>query len=262
MGFIKANIIPVLEESKRRPFKGRLLLLGQGDIYFSDDAYRQMAQMVGVELDGSVQPALSYKPDFAEKGCLDTQSVFRRLGFSEVMALDCSDFEGADILHDMNAPDIPEQWRGQFDVVMDHGTLEHIFHFPNAMHAVFQFLKIGGRAITSSPVSGFFDHGFYMMQPTLFRDFYAANAWEVNAIKVVQFTSNEWTDPCTFVDYEPDQLDPSRYGKMDGNFCATFCVATKGAQSTGKVIPQQGWYARQAAWKPCSAVHASMADPV
>ena len=60
-------MIPILKEHKRRPFSGRLLLLGQGDIYFSNSDYNQMAEIVGVSLNTSTTPALSYKPDFAAK---------------------------------------------------------------------------------------------------------------------------------------------------------------------------------------------------
>lgn len=260
MGFIRSNMIPILKEYKRRPFSGKLLLLGQGDIYFSNSDYNQMVAMIGVELHNSMSPGLSYKPDFAAKGYLDTQSVFKRLGFSEVIALDYSDFEGADIIHDLNAPDIPSEFKEQFDVVIDHGTLEHVFHLPNALHAVFQFLKIGGRAITSSPSSGFFDHGFYMFQPTLFLDFYAANRWAVASAQIVQFTFNQETEPCFFTDYYPGQFDSVGYGKMDGKLYSTICVATKLDHSTGNAIPQQGWYSRQTSWKPDSLVPSSDAD--
>ena len=262
MGFIRANMIPILKEHKRRPFSGKLLLLGQGDIYFSDNDYNQMAQMIGVSLNSSVAPGLSYKADFAAKGYLDTQSVFKRLGFSEVLALDYSDFEGADIIHDLNSPDILEELKQHFDVVIDHGTLEHVFHFPNALHAVFQFLKVGGRAITSSPSSGFFDHGFYMFQPTLFLDFYTANKWEIASAQVVQFSFNQETEPCFFTDYYPGQFDSIGYGKMDAKLYSTICVATKMDQSTGSIIPQQGWYARQSSWKPDASKTAIKVEPV
>jgi hypothetical protein len=260
MGFIRANMIPILKEHKRRPFSGKLLLLGQGDIYFSDNDYKQMAQMIGVSLNSSVAPGLSYKADFAAKGYLDTQSVFKRLGFSEVLALDYSDFEGADIIHDLNSPDILEELKQHFDVVIDHGTLEHIFHFPNALNAVFQFLKVGGRAITSSPSSGFFDHGFYMFQPTLFLDFYTANNWEIASAQVVQFSLNQETEPCFFTDYYPGQFDSVGYGKMDKNLYSTICIATKMEQSTGTTIPQQGWYSRQVFWKPNVGIDTSKVE--
>ena len=186
--------------------------------------------------------------------------MFKRLGFAEVVALDCSDFEGAEIIHDLNSSDIPAELKQQFDVVIDHGTLEHVFHLPNALHAVFQFLKFGGRAITSSPSSGFFDHGFYMFQPTLFLDFYSANKWDITSIQVVQFTFNQETEPCFFTDYYPGQFDSVGYGKMDGKLYSTICIATKVDQTTGSVIPQQGWYSRQASWQPDLLVQNSEAD--
>ena len=260
MGFIRANMIPILKEHKRRAYVGKLLLLGQGDIYFSDSDYIHMAEMSGVELNTSAIPALSYKTDFAAKGYLDTQSVFRRLGFTEVVALDYSGFEGASIIHDLNAPDIPPELQHQFDVVIDHGTLEHVFHLPNALHAIFQFLKVGGRAITSSPSSGFFDHGFYMFQPTLFLDFYTVNKWDISSLQVVQFSFNQETEPCYFTDYYPGQFDSVGYGKMGDKLYSTICVATKTDQTTGTVIPQQGWYSRQTSWKHNSPVQENKAD--
>ena len=81
MGFIRANMIPILKEHHRCNFSGRLLLLGQGDIYFSDGDFKQMAAIAGVKLDSSIPGGVSYRPDFAAKGYLDAGSVFKRLGF-------------------------------------------------------------------------------------------------------------------------------------------------------------------------------------
>ncbi|QAZ69573.1 hypothetical protein C3Y92_19980 (plasmid) [Solidesulfovibrio carbinolicus] len=86
-----------------------------------------MAETLGVELDRAILPSLSYKPEFASKGYFDTESVFKRLGFTEVHALDYSDFEGADIIHDLNSPDVPKDLVQQFDVVIDHGLLNTFF---------------------------------------------------------------------------------------------------------------------------------------
>jgi hypothetical protein len=249
MGFIRANMIPILKEHKRRSFNGKLLLLGQGDIYFTERDYVQMAELAGVKLDESIRPGVSYKPNLAAKSYLDAHSVFKRLGFSEVLSLDYSDFEGADIIHDLNASSIPEEYVQQFDVVIDHGTLEHVFHLPNALNAVFKFLNIGGRAITSSPSNGFFDHGFYMFQPTLFQDFYSANKWEITSIEVVQFSHNQETEPCFFTDYYQGQFDSVGYGRMGEKLYSTICIATKTQESTGLAVPQQGWYSRQESWK-------------
>jgi SAM-dependent methyltransferase len=250
MGFIRANMLPILKEHKRKSFSGKLLLLGQGDIYFTDVEYRQMAEMSGVDLDSSIKPGISYKKSFADKGYLDTQSVFKRLGFSEVLALDYSEFEGADIVYDLNQSEVPAHLLQYFDVIIDHGTLEHVFHLPNALKAIFNFLKLGGRMINSSPGNGFFDHGFYMFQPTLFYDYYAANKWDLESIQVVQFSHNQETEPCYFTDYYPGQFDTIGYGKMGDKLYSIICVATRTINATSEVIPQQGWYSRQASWRP------------
>jgi hypothetical protein len=93
-------------------------------------------------------------------------------------------------------------------------------------------------------------------------DFYTANKWEIASAQVVQFTFNQETEPCFFTDYYPGQFDSVGYGKMDGKLYATICVATKMDQTTGSAIPQQGWYSRQASWKPDVTVTASKVEPV
>src|ERR1043166_8363609 len=56
----------------------------------------------------------------------------RALGAKNASAMDVSDFEGATVLHDLNQP-IPPELEERFDVVIDGGTLEHVFNFPVAI---------------------------------------------------------------------------------------------------------------------------------
>ena len=248
MGLIRGNMLPILEECERRDFEGEVLFLGAPDIYFDLSHLKRMAKFTKVKFDKTIPWLLAPKPTFAQKGYLDGVTLFKKLGFQKVSVLDISAFEGADIIFDLNSEKPPADLSERFDMIIDHGTLEHVFHFPNALNNVFKMLKIGGRAITSSPSNSFFDHGFYMFQPTLFVDFYAANNWRIESIKVVQFTHNQEKEPCFFADYEPGLFDSVGYGKMDGKLYSTFCVATKTEISTGSIIPQQGSYVRQGNW--------------
>ncbi|NGZ94829.1 MAG: hypothetical protein CV089_01625 [Nitrospira sp. WS110] len=248
MGFIRANMLPILREGKRKPFVGRLLLLGQGDMYFAHYQLVQMAEMVGVALDESVPLVDAKKPEFRTKGYVEAREVFLKLGFSQIDALDYSEFEGANVIHDLNSSDIPSNCEGLYDTIIDHGTLEHVFHLPNALFALFKFLKVGGRLITSSPGNGFFDHGFYMLQPTLLYDFYSANAWEINVVQVARVSQNQETDPVYFADYVPGAFDSVGYGQMGEGLFSVVAVATKLEKSTGDKIPYQGLYARMPGW--------------
>jgi len=265
MGFVRANIIPILKEHKRRPFSGTLLCLGQPDVYFSYDHLRRMAMTVQVELAPGVQITPSHNQHFASLGYISGDALFRSMGFASIHALDYSEFEGATIIHDLNAPTLPEELHEKFDVIIDHGTLEHVFHIPNALQNLFRLLKTGGRLIHSSPTSNLVDHGFYMFSPTFFYDFYVTNGWEINNIYVVSMTPRQETEPFFYTEYEPGSFDSVSYGGLGPGMYFTLSFLTKKPTSTGHVIPQQGVYRRDPRWTQttpmpappgsCGAVH-------
>ena len=60
-------------------------------------------------------------------------------------------------------------------MIIDGGTMEHIFHIPNVLNNIYRMLRVGGRIIHISPSSNYVDHGFYSFSPTLFYDFYQTN---------------------------------------------------------------------------------------
>src|SRR5687768_5766160 len=72
------------------------------------------------------------------------------LGAHTIAVLDYSPYEGATIVHDLNQP-IPAEYWGQFDAIIDGGSLEHVFNFPVAMSNLMRMLKIGGQVFLKSP---------------------------------------------------------------------------------------------------------------
>lgn len=249
MGFIKANMLPILREGARRPFTGRVLLLGQGDMYFAHYQLEQMAQVTGFELRPDVLLYDAEKQHFRDKGYVRCREVFLKLGFAEVDVLDYSDFEGANVIHDLNASKLESKWMNAYDAIIDHGTLEHVFHLPNALNTLFKLLKFGGRLITSTPTSGFLDHGFYMVQPTLFADYYRTNDWEINSIQLVSIGDDQENNPPFFADYSPGAFDSLGNGRLGSQMHSTITVATKTDNTTGDRIPMQGYYTRLNNWQ-------------
>jgi SAM-dependent methyltransferase len=250
MGFVRANTIPILKEHRRRPFTGSLLCLGQPDVYFDYESLRRMAMTAQVELDTSWPVRPSLNQHFASLGYMSGDTLFKTMGFETIQSLDCSDFEGAQIIHDLNRPELPPELHEAFDVIIDHGTIEHVFHIPNALQNLFRMLKTGGRLIHSSPTSNLVDHGFYMFSPTLFHDFYVTNRWEINNIYVVSMTPRQETEPFFYTEYEPGSFDSVSYGGLGAGMYFTLSFLTKTPESTGHLIPQQGVYKRDARWMP------------
>lgn len=249
MGFIRANMLPILKDHARRPFSGHLLCLGHPDVYFNQAHLQRMAVVSRVPLNLSAPPRLSEKPDLARKQYLSGDYLFKCVGFARISTMDISAYENAQYIFDLNSPSSPQELIGAFDCIIDHGTLEHVFHVPHALSNIFRMCKEGGRVIHSSPGSNFFDHGFHMFSPTLFCDYYSANEWEINTMQVVQFTPNQEHEPPFFADYEPGLFDCYSYGGLDSKMYATVSIVTKTAKSTSTRIPVQGFYARQRAWQ-------------
>ncbi len=120
-------------------------------------------------------------------------AMFRSLGFSRVEALDASDYQGADIVHDLNAP-LPTGLTDMADLVIDPGTLEHVFDYAQAMRSVIQMLKVGGAVFHTSPLN-WLNHGYYCPSPVLFHDVYAANGFRNITVYKRDFADNiprEW----------------------------------------------------------------------
>ena len=71
----------------------------------------------------------------------------RLLGVDNACFLDHSDYEGADLLFDLNEP-LPPELEGTFDLIIDGGTLDNVFNPTQAMMNIARMLRAGGRVLT------------------------------------------------------------------------------------------------------------------
>lgn len=101
--------------------------------------------------------------------------------------MDYSDFEGASIRHDLNVP-VPEDLHNAFDAVIDGGTLEHVFHFPNAIANCMRMVRPGGRFFAATMANNLCGHGFYQFSFELFfRVFERANGFELEQVLALEY---------------------------------------------------------------------------
>lgn len=242
MGLAKAALKILMTEAVRKPLGRNVLTLGRQDIFFSYDTLRSVTAQIGFSIRTSSKPMLSQKPDLAQKGYLNDRFVFDCLGVDEFASLDLSDYEGADYLFDLNQEEAPSSLRNRFDFIIDLGTIEHVFHLPNALKNIFSMLAIGGRVLHIVPSSNMLDHGFYMFSPTFFWDFYHANDFEIDTLQLARIPTNHAEDPWEVSRYRPGCLEHVSSGGLDDGVYAIVCTATKKKESTGNRVPQQGRY--------------------
>ncbi len=124
----------------------------------------------------------------AEFAAIRTQSeglcegLFQFLGAASVDSLDYSGYEGATMLHDLNIP-VPRDWHEHFDVVVDGGSLEHVFNYPVALRSCMEMVKRDGDLVIITPSDNQCGHGFYQISPELlFRAFGEENGFSVTEV--------------------------------------------------------------------------------
>ncbi len=95
------------------------------------------------------------------------EPLFELLGAREVHSFDFSDYEKATHTHDFNKP-ISDDFKNKYSLVIDGGSLEHIFNFPVAVQNCMEMVKVDGHFIGMTPSNNYLGHGFYQFSPELF----------------------------------------------------------------------------------------------
>ena len=152
MGISLATAKLLKDLSMEMNFRGSALTLGVQDLLFNREDLSFLT---------STQSTL--------KGISHTE-LFESYGFSQYFSLDVSDYEGADIIRDLNV--VNEGNENTFSWIFDVGTLEHVFNIPNALVNIHHLLDVGGCVMHLLPMNNFVDHGFYSFSPTFFWDYY------------------------------------------------------------------------------------------
>jgi SAM-dependent methyltransferase len=161
------NRLADLAASDHRP-SGRSLMLGRQKLTFSGK--RQDLFDAPLRRAGLTTPISDLLPPdrYAEP-------VFKALGFGDIETLDFSDFEGAQILQDLNKP-VPPALHGQFGFIFDGGTIEHVFNVPQALTNVFDLLAPGGIFASANGMNGWWGHGLYQFGADLVYSFWSRQA--------------------------------------------------------------------------------------
>lgn len=183
-----------------------------------------------------------------------TDGLFELLGAKEVDAIDASDFEGASIVHDLNAP-VPARLKERFSLVFDGGTLEHVFDVRQAVDNLMRLVAPGGHVISAVPANNQMGHGFYQFSPELyFRLFCPENGFEIQYLLIKELSvRNRWyqlTDPAVI----GRRLTLSTLGEAN-----MFLIARRTGEAGLTVLPQQSDYV--ARWDERNTTGEAGSDP-
>jgi hypothetical protein len=248
MGLLPSSIKLLIQFDQKYHFEGPVLSLGNQEIWASYADLKAYFIEMGSDYQESqsIHPHTSYMflsdPKLATlaKDFVHARVFFEMLGINDYADMDKFDSDKPTYLHDLNVP-VPASLCKRYSLILDGGTIEHIFDIRQVLANVVQMLKPGGCVIHIGSYS--MDHGFYGLSPCLFYDFYSANGFEdfICYILHVDFQDilKTYKNKHDYFEYKygmnlQDLLDTSKQALV-------FFVARK-VKATELSIPVQGIY--------------------
>jgi hypothetical protein len=250
MGLGLDIIEAIVREHTYKPISGDVLLIGRQSIYLTPDEYLATLRSHGVIPTGEQLSRIRVDNNTLnrndERTLIADTSIFALLGVENVRALDHSDYEGAEVIHDLNKP-VPATLESVADFIVDGSTLDNTFNPALTLQNFAKLLRPGGRLIAHNTLTNFRDPYITPMAPW-YMDYFVMNQFVDCKVYIRVQCPPEPNFFCIDLDC---LLDPA---KVVRNFVSPYkmsCVvfAEKGLQSTTDIWPSQGHYRSADDWR-------------
>jgi hypothetical protein len=120
------------------------------------------------------------------------EPLLELLGAKRVDSFDASAYECATIVADFNN-ELSDTHKEQYSAVIDGGSLEHVFNYPQGLRNAMEMVRVGGHLILVTPTHSRSGHGFYQISPELFhRALCEANGFAPPEVLVSSSRGDAW----------------------------------------------------------------------
>ena len=157
MGILYSNAELMIKAKQKGTCFDNVLTIGHLKLFISKSKLEKLIHEFNLNIDSNLINNIEYCDGFFKE----------ILGTKNIQSLDYSDYENCDIMHDMNTR-IDSKYFEKFDIVIDGGSLEHIFNFPVAISNCMNMIKKGGSFFSFTMANNHMGHGFYQFSPELF----------------------------------------------------------------------------------------------
>lgn len=241
MGISKPSVKFTLRLFKSGHLRGlrSVIELGAQDLHFQP---RQTIQeLLSKELD--IEQAII---DREFKKALDRSTpddfspdwLYKLLGFESYNCVDADGRHDA-FVWDLNLP-IPEDHKGKYDLLTDHGTSEHVFNVYQSFKNIHDLTHKGSVIIQILPFQGHVDHGFFNFQPCLFEDLAFENDYEILEKSVIIYDVDDNAETARVIPYARETFKDTYY--KDKSSEAIFAIAMRRNSDKDFRIPFHGIY--------------------
>jgi hypothetical protein len=166
----------ILAEHRYRKIEGNVLFVGRQTTFLDEKSLGRLLGKHGLAL----PEEFTFEFDTETRGAdgqrfITDRCFMRSLGVDNVNFLDVTDYEGADIVHDLGYP-IPDSLRDRYDFIYDGGCFDNMFNPGVAIVNLSKMLRPGGRVICFESVSSW-NSPYLMYSPGWFWDYYVVNGF-------------------------------------------------------------------------------------
>ena len=179
MGITLFHAEMIVREHSFKPLPKTVHLLGRQTVLFNETTALALLSKYGIDSDSIV---IEYDTSTvgaqvaSENGYITDTTFFRMLGVENIYAIDHSDYEGAEIIVDLNRP-IPESIESVADFIFGGSVLDNIFDPATYIKNVNRLLRPGGRLLDQN-ICSFHHHPYILATPAWFFDYFVLNGFD------------------------------------------------------------------------------------
>lgn len=247
MGITRQAAKLMFQAHSERALDGEYLSIGKQTVNISREELSQLGlQHIGPDY---VVPTLADLTTRHAHGNISDRALVGSIsGSLRYNCLDRSDYEGANIIADMNYP-IAGAHKARYDFIYDGSCIDNVFDPAVFLRNVSEMLRTGGRCLIAAHAS-LYPGAFLMFSPEWFFSFFAVNGYRSCRVLLAdtRCTGGNWlTSVSHLFEYSPyfsrdPQYDRFAASKIDSIY-VLYVLAEKGDASTSHNTPIQLQYA-------------------
>lgn len=255
MGISRLMVEMILREHRYRPICGDVLIIGRQSVYVSPLDFLALLSEHCIAGGPSTAPEIEIdcatidRAPGADDELITDAAIFRALGVDNIHALDISDYEGADVIHDLNRP-LPENMKGICDFIVDGSTMDNTFNSARVLRSYCELLRPGGRLLAWNAFSPH-NTPYSILPPQTMLDYFVVNRFADCKIYVTISHEHPLRGPINVMYLSPEEVQRRRreMGRLVSPFhMTTLAFAEMGPESTTQKVPIQQDYRTDDQW--------------
>lgn len=241
MGITPLDAQLIAREHRRRPLPETVHLIGRQTVLLTIEQAHALLRTAGIEPAATATKLdrETHGAQVAQRNFISDRTFFALLGVREVLAIDYSDYEGAEIILDLNQP-LPAAHRASVDFLFGGSVLDNIFDPVTYLRNASDLLRPGGRLFEHDAISQH-QHPYCLITPAWLLDYFVVNRYAACSVYLCE------RSPAGFLhmyglDADPDDI-VSDFGPPRGTTeLNVIAIAEKGQASNSAAIPIQDQY--------------------